>query len=170
MGWRGWLPPENFLHISHASFWSRVARCFRNAVPEWESKLLTTPRGWKPWAHHWTFPPKQWAPKESPGRTHFTGKVRNRDRVWLPPKGWMSAFKMSAWGLGARLERLAIGHELGLSHCLRVRDWGDCSKRRGRVQQECVQPENVMFAQSLACSRQNPAKLVKIRPNPAVPT
>ena len=47
------------------------------------------------------------------------------------------------------------------------------STGRGRVQRKWVQPENVMFAQSLARSRpsgkirQNPAKSGKIRQNPA---
>ena len=75
-------------------------------------------------------------------------------------------------------------------------NWAACvcvSTGRGRVQRKWVQPENVMFAQSLARSRpsgknpvksvkirqnpaksvkirQNPAKSVKIRQNPAVPT
>ena len=44
------------------------------------------------------------------------------------------------------------------------------SKERGRVQRKWVQPENVIFAQNLACSRQNPAKSRQKPQNPAVPT
>ena len=43
-------------------------------------------------------------------------------------------------------------------------------RKRRRVQRKWEQPENVIFAQSLACSRQNTLKSGEIWQNPAVPS
>ena len=112
--------------------------------------------------------------EESSDRDHLRGcstmRLENIDAIGLAtaPGFWAEQHAVSLRNQAQPWANLVAG-AVTLMATVYMRQFPELTGQ-GRAQRKWVQPENVMFTQSRACSRnirQNPAKSVKIRLNPA---